>query len=380
MMPSAISLNAVRVVFLCITCLLGMLVALGFGAEAYMGGIVGFCFGASVVALELLLKNFTFRGFSHGTIGLMVGLFCAWLVLRVDFFDNPWVTEKLESAGHMRQVFELLVYTTLGFLGVMLALRSDREEFSFIIPYVRFRQDALQEQPLLVDTNIIIDGRIPRVCATGFLSGSIIIPRFVLDELHVLADSPNPLKRERGKRGLEGLNQMKHTPGLHITVHEDRQEREELTDTKLIQLARRLGARIATNDSNLGKVARLQGVKVLNFNDLARAMRPVVAPGDQLELMLVKEGKDPHQAVGYLPDGTMIVVNHAAERIGGTAEIIVGGTLQTSAGRLIFAELAENSEISPLSDSAGAVESNPSVERSVRGSRPKSPSRLPESV
>ncbi len=380
MMPSAISLNAVRVVFLCITCLLGMLVALGFGAEAYMGGIVGFCFGASVVAVELLLKNFTFRGFSHGTIGLMVGLFCAWLVLRVDFFDNPWVTEKLESAGHMRQVFELLVYTTLGFLGVMLALRSDREEFSFIIPYVRFRQDALQELPLLVDTNIIIDGRIPRVCATGFLSGSIIIPRFVLDELHVLADSPNPLKRERGKRGLEGLNQMKHTPGLHITVHEDRQEREELTDTKLIQLARRLGARIATNDSNLGKVARLQGVQVLNFNDLARAMRPVVAPGDQLELMLVKEGKDPHQAVGYLPDGTMIVVNHAAERIGGTAEIVVGGTLQTSAGRLIFAELAENSETGTLSEPALGAESTSSKERAPRSPRAKAPSRLPESV
>lgn len=342
-----------------------------------MGGIVGFCFGSSVVALELLLKNFTFRGFSHGTIGLMVGLFCAWLILRVDFFDNPWVTEQVKDAGHMRQVFELLVYTTLGFLGVMLALRSDREEFSFIIPYVRFRQDALQDLPLLVDTNIIIDGRIPRICATGFLGGSIIIPRFVLDELHVLADSPNPLKRERGKRGLEGLNQMKQASGLHVSVHEDRQAKEELTDTKLIQLARRLGARIATNDANLGKVARLQGVKVLNFNDLARALRPIVAAGDQMELMLVKEGKDSHQAVGYLPDGTMIVVNHAAEKIGGTAEIVVGGTLQTSAGRLIFAELAENSE-----NSAEPSQEDTDItgEHSLRITGPKTRNRLQESV
>ena len=339
-MDSSVSINAIRVVFLCTTVLLGMLVALGYEAEAYLGGIVGACFGISIIALEVFMKNFTFRGFSHGTIGLMVGLLCGWLVIQVDFF-------VFESNANHRQVFQLAVYTSLGFIGVMLALRSEREEFSFIIPYVRFRQDALQEEPLLVDTNIIIDGRIPRVCETGFLSGSIIIPRFVLDELHVLADSPDPIKKERGKRGLEGVTLMKKSPGLNVTIHEDRQDREMLVDTKLIQLGKQLGARIATNDSNLGKVARLQGVKVLNFNELARAMRPVVAPGDQLELMLVKEGKDPHQAVGYLPDGTMIVVNHAVSKVGTTADVVEAGALQTSAGRLIFAELKENSELTP---------------------------------
>lgn len=343
-MDSSISLNAVRVGFLCTTCLLGMMIALGFGSAAYMGGVVGFCFGSSMIALEILLKNFTFRGFSHGTFGLMIGLFCAWLVLRVEFVENEWVKEKVGNPASVRQVFNLVVYSGLGFLGVMLALRSNREEFSFIIPYVRFRQDSLQEAPLMVDTNIIIDGRIPRVCETGFLSGSIIIPRFVLDELHVLADSPNPIKKERGKRGLESVNLMKQIPALNITIHEDRQEKEELVDTKLIQLAKQLGARLATNDSNLGKVARLQGVQILNFNDLAKAMRPVVSPGDQIELMLIKEGKDPHQAVGYLPDGTMIVVNNAITHMGESVDVVVAGALQTSAGRLIFAELKDSND------------------------------------
>jgi uncharacterized protein YacL len=361
-MGASISLNAVRVGFLCITCLLGMMVALGFGSVAYMGGVVGFCFGGALIAVEILLKNFTFRGFSHGTIGLMVGLFCAWLVLRVEFIENSWVAETVGNPASVKQVFQLVVYCGLGFMGLMLALRSNREEFSFIIPYVRFRQESVQDEALLVDTNIIIDGRIPRICETGFLSGSIVIPRFVLDELHVLADSPNTIKKERGKRGLECVNIMKQIPTLNVTIHEDRQEKEELVDTKLIQLARQLGARLATNDANLGNVAKLQGVKILNFNDLARAMRPVVAPGDQIELLLVKEGKDPHQAVGYLPDGTMIVVNNAFARIGEMAEVVVAGALQTSAGRLIFAELKENSDM-VLSTNVGESTTRPRLER-----------------
>ena len=201
------------------------------------------------------------------------------------------------------------------------------------------------EQPLLVDTNVIIDGRLPMVCETGFLSGTIIIPRFVLDELHILADNPDEIKSERGKRGLESIEQLKQTPRLQVSIHESRMESEEMVDTKLIQLARRLYAKIATNDANLGKVAELQGVKVLNFNDLARALRPTVEPGDYLELTLMKEGRDENQAVGYLPDGTMIVVNEAARMLGKTVEVVVSGTLPTSAGRLIFADLQKNSRL-----------------------------------
>jgi len=209
---------------------------------------------------------------------------------------------------------------------------------------VRFRRDAIQGQPLLVDTNIIIDGRIPRVCETGFLGGQLIIPRFVVDEMHVLADSNDAIKRERGQRGLECLNQMQQAPGITITIHDEVFPAEKHVDTKLIQLSKQLGARLLTNDANLGKVARLRGVDVLNLNELVKALRPVVIPGDELELNLIKEGKDSHQAVGYLSDGTMIVVNQSADRIGQTVDVVVSSALQTSAGRLIFAELKENAK------------------------------------
>lgn len=340
----SLSVNIVRGVFLLLCCVIGAMVGLGAGVSPVPGTLMGFSFAAMMILIDYLLKSFTFREFSHGTIGLMIGLGCAWLLLRIDFFGIAWF-DRFDSKEIVQQLVELAVYCGLGFIGMTLAMRSDREEFSFIIPYVRFRQESILDTPLLVDTNILIDGRIPRICETGFLSGSIIIPRFILDELHILADSQDPIKRERGKRGLEGVEEMRGTPELTVTIHEDRMSKEDLIDTKLIQLARRLKARLATNDTNLGKVARLQAVDVLNFNELARAMRPVVTPGDQIELLLVKEGKDPHQAVGYLPDGTMIVVNHAIARMGENAEIVVAGALQTSAGRLIFAELKENSKL-----------------------------------
>ena len=340
----SLSVNIVRGVFLLLCCVLGGMVGLGFGIRLVPGILIGFSFATLMILIDYLLKSFTFREFSHGTIGLMIGLGCGWLILRIDFFGIAWF-DQFDSKEAVRQLVELAVYCGLGFIGMTLAMRSDREEFSFIIPYVRFQQESVQDTPLLVDTNIIIDGRIPRICETGFLSGSIIVPRFVLDELHILADSHDAIRSERGKRGLAGVEQMRNTPELKVTIQEDRMSKEDLVDTKLIQLARRLKARLATNDANLGKVARLQGVDVLNFNELARAMRPVVSPGDQMDLLLVKEGKDPHQAVGYLPDGTMIVVNHAIGKMGETAEVVVAGALQTSAGRLIFAELKENSKL-----------------------------------
>ncbi|MEM7386213.1 MAG: PIN domain-containing protein, partial [Verrucomicrobiota bacterium] len=333
--------NLARTFFVTVSCLLGIAVSLSFQEEAWVGALAGTCFGLFVVVVDIALQNFTLRGFSNATVGLMVGLFCAWLITRVDVFEVKWWSNVLNDKEMVKSIYQLVLYMTFGFLGVSFGMRSNREEFSFLIPYVRFRQDSAQDAPLLVDTNIIIDGRIPKICETGFLSGALVIPRFVLDELHVLADAPDAIKQERGKRGLECLNQMQNSRNLEVTVHEDYQEREALVDTKLIQLARRLGARLLTNDGNLGKVARLQGVTVLNLNQLARAMRPMVMPGDPLELKLVKEGKDPHQAVGYLPDGTMIVVNNSIHMLGKHAEVIVGGTTPTSAGRLIFAELVE---------------------------------------
>ncbi len=335
-MISNTTINLARLVFMILTVLLGLSLASGQGRQAlWLGGSFGFAFGLSVVLIDQCLKNFSIRGFSTGTFGLLIGLLCAWLVTRIGFFESPWM-ERFELAHY---IFELAMYCGLGFLGMMLALRSKREEFSFVIPYVRFRQESVQDHPLLVDTSVIIDGRIAKVYQTGFLGGSFIVPRFVLDELQRLGDSRDEIRRQRGKRGLDNLNQMKRLPGMELIIHEDAVPAETEVDAKLIRLASLMGARLITNDSSLTKVARLQGVSVLNLNDLAQSMRPVVAPGDELELNLVKEGKDAHQAVGYLADGTMIVVNQAVDKIGTTQLVVVAGAVQTSAGRLIFAEL-----------------------------------------
>jgi uncharacterized protein YacL len=324
-------LPAVRIVFGLCCLLLGMSAAqAGGGFTPLAGAGFGALFAAAVVGIDLLLRNLTLRSFSAGTFGLMIGIFCAWLVNSI-----PW-----NQGGEGRSgILQLAVYLGLGYMGTSLALRSNRQEFSLIIPYVRFRNEGIMRQPLLVDTNIIIDGRLPGICATGFLDGTLIVPRFVLDELHVLADSPDGMKRERGRRGLECLEELQRARGIEVTLHEDDQPQEKLVDTKLIQLARSLDARLLTNDANLGRVAQLQGVSVLNLNQLAHAMRMVVNAGDELELALVREGRDEHQAVGYLGDGTMIVVNHARERLGSTVPVVVSSALQTSAGRLVFAEL-----------------------------------------
>lgn len=288
-----------------------------------------------MAGLDMSIKNFSFRGFSHATVGLLVGTACAWVLTRVGIFETGIFAEIDEAAS----VFQLTLFLGLGFLGMMLALRSNKEEFAFIIPYVRFRQDSVRDQPILADTNVIIDGRIPRICAAGFLSGSVIVPRFVIDELHTLADSNNEIRSERGKRGLECLDKIRNSDSLDVEIYEDFHIEAATVDAKLVQLARRLGARLLTNDVNLGQVARVQGLTVLSLNDLTRAMQTILKPGDDLLLQLVKKGKDPTQAVGYLPDGAMIVVNGAADKVGTEQAVVVIGITQTSAGRLIFADL-----------------------------------------
>ncbi len=331
--------NVARTAFVLIATLLGISLALGQGAKfGWIGALSGLVFGLLVIVIDLGLRNFSIKGFSSGTFGLLVGLLCAWLITNIGFFDAGWMEQYRLAAD----IFRLAMYLGLGFVGMMLALRSKREEFSLVIPYVRFRQEAVQDQPLLADSSAIIDGRLPRLFATGFLSGPVIVPRFVLEELQALADEGHDIRRARGKRGLECLAQLRKAPRVEVSIHEDDPREEGGIDGKLIALARLTGARLITGDANLAKVARLQNATVLDLNDLAQAMRPSVAPGDEIELNLVKEGKDTHQAVGYLPDGTMIVVNQAVEKIGTQQSVVVAGAVQTSAGRLIFAELKES--------------------------------------
>jgi uncharacterized protein YacL len=287
-----------------------------------------------VVLIDRLLKGFSLRAFSSATFGLLLGLLFANLLSASDILHYQSETTQW--------VARLIVYSTFAYLGMMLAMRSNRDEFSLIIPYVRFTRETTQQEALILDTNVIIDGRIAELCATGFLSRSLIVPRFILGELQILADSRDSLKRERGRRGLEILNQLKNSREVELTIHESAgDDRDVGVDARLVQAAKVLQARLLTNDSALCQVARLQQVPTLNLNDLSRALRPTVVVGDEIELNLVKEGREHHQAVGYLADGTMIVVNQARPHVGKTKPVVVSSALQTTAGRLIFAELKD---------------------------------------
>ncbi|MEM7011860.1 MAG: PIN domain-containing protein [Verrucomicrobiota bacterium] len=291
-----------------------------------------------MAALDMSLKDFSFRGFSHATIGMLIGAASAWVLSRIGIFETGMFAGG-NGGSEAGVIFRMVLFLGLGFLGMMLALRSNKEEFAFLIPYVRFHQEGSRDAPLIVDTNIIVDGRILRICAAGFLSGAVVVPRFVIEELQKLADSNDEIRKTRGQRGLDILDRIEKADNFEVSIREDDFSQFDTVDSKLVALAKLTGGRIITNDANLGKVARVQGVTVLSLTELTDAMRVRVSPGDELTLDLVKGGKDSHQAVGYLPDGAMIVVNNAKDHIGSTREVVVSGITQTSAGRLIFAEL-----------------------------------------
>lgn len=330
-MTPVLTVNLLRVLFITFCAAIGGIVTVETQGNAVPGILISVVFGLAVVLADRLLKGFSLRAFSSATFGLLLGLLFANLLIASDILR--YQSDTVQWAAR------LVVYCTFGYLGMMLAMRSNRDEFSLIIPYVRFARETTQHEPLIVDTNIIIDGRISDLCATGFLSRSLIVPRFVLGELQTLADSRDSIKRERGRRGLDILNQLQKSREIDLTIHETTGDADLPIDARLVRTAKVLQARLLTNDQALCQVARLQQVPALNLADLARALRPNAAAGDELELNLIKEGREAHQAVGYLPDGTMIVVNHARAFMGKVATVVVSSALQTGAGRLIFAEL-----------------------------------------
>jgi uncharacterized protein YacL len=325
------TINLLRVLFVTFCGAIGAIASSEVFALPWPGLFLGVGFGLFMVLVDRLLKGFSLRAFSSATFGLLLGLLFANLLMASDALR--YQPDTVQWAAR------LIVYCAFGYLGMMLAIRSKRDEFSLIIPYVRFAREATQHEPLVLDTNVIIDGRVADLCASGFISHTLIVPRFVLNELQTLADGRDPLKRERGRRGLEVLRQLQESSGIDLTIHESIQEGEVAVDERLVRLARLLSARLLTNDQALCQVARLQQVVALNLSDLVRALRPSVNAGDEISLHLIKEGRESHQGVGYLADGTMIVVNHARPYLGETVPVIVSSALQTAAGRLIFAEL-----------------------------------------
>jgi uncharacterized protein YacL len=267
-------------------------------------------------------------------VGVMIGLLVTWLVSQI-FLS--------QIAGHAR--IAMTVISTIAFVYLaVVATSSMKDDLRLYLPGGAGGPledpNARPDKCKILDTNVIIDGRVADICRTGFLDGPIYVPGFVLDELQHIADSSDALKRARGRRGLDILNQMRTEHKMLVRTYDntDPNDRDEV-DAKLVKLAKELNGMIVTNDFNLNKVAELQGVQVLNINELANALKPVVLPGEEMTVTIIKEGKEPNQGVAYLEDGTMIVVEGARRRIGESLEVITSSVLQTVAGKMIFASI-----------------------------------------
>ena len=274
-----------------------------------------------------------------GSIGLILGLVVAYLI-NIPLQD---ISLKIVS-----EIVPLFLTIVIGYLGFQVGFRR-REEFMNLLSISRkergkkqssdFDSDTPNElKPKILDTSVIIDGRIADICQTNFLEGTIVIPQFILEELQHIADSSDVLKRNRGRRGLDILNRIQKELEIKVEIYEGDFEDIQEVDSKLVKLAKLINGIVVTNDFNLNKVCDFQGVSVLNINDLANAVKPVVLPGEELVVQVIKDGKEQRQGIAYLDDGTMIVVEDGRDYIGKTIEVLITSVLQTSAGRMIFAK------------------------------------------
>ncbi len=330
------SLWAIRIFFLSLCTVGGYAVSQKFPELIHSGryGLaIGFGLGALLIAIDEMLKGFSLRAFSSVTFGLVLGTFIACLLDASQLFDAASVST--------RWIIRLALFLAFGYIGIILAMRSNKEDFSLIIPYVRFTSQNKPDNPLVLDTSAIIDGRVVDLIEAQVLEGLIVVPRFVLKELQHVADSPDPTRRARGRRGLEMLNRIQHNTRNEVKIHESDISDENEVDAKLVRLTKAVGGKLFTTDFNLAKVAELQSVPCVNIGEVVAKLKPVILPGEVLHIRLAREGKDKGQGIGYLNDGTMIVVNHASHLIGQTAHVQVTSLLQTGAGVIIFADVKQ---------------------------------------
>ena len=299
----------------------------------------GVVLGALVVALEIRLKNTSVIHMLGALLGGAIGLGAASSIGAALYWAN---------LGDGRAVFlHSLILLALPYLGLVMGARNaEWLEPSNLIGV--FRGTTPRRRYRILDTSVIIDGRIADICETGFMDGTLVIPQFVLRELQFVADSSDSMKRNRGRRGLDILQKIQKMSGVDVSISDVDFPDVREVDLKLIELARTLQGKIVTNDFNLNKVAQLRGVEVLNINELANSLKPVVLPGELMRVFILKEGKEYSQGVAYLDDGTMVVVDNARKAIGKTIDVVVTSVLQTTAGKMIFGRLMESSAAAPI--------------------------------
>jgi uncharacterized protein YacL len=324
-------LFVIRIVVLLVFLMSGYLLGLRYNASVE-GAAFGVICGLLALLLERLFGKVSLGKIIGGLAGLILGVFFANLLLL-----------PLRRVVPDVSIVSFALYALLGYVGLLTGIRRG-ESLTLAGIFRMVRGQASDEHVKILDTSVIIDGRIADVCDAGFLDGVFLVPQFILQELQHIADSPDSLKRARGRRGLDILHRIQKMAHITVRITDEDFPKIREVDAKLVALARTHDAKVITNDFNLNKVAELQGVMVLNINELANALKPVVLPGEALKVFVIKEGKEYNQGIAYLDDGTMVVVENGRKLIGKNAEVSVTSVLQTTAGRMIFSKPKEEYE------------------------------------
>lgn len=303
---------------------------------ALVGALAGFLIAPFVTirplrAIGKAIRQLPARFLIVGSVGLTIGLVISAL-LYLPLSRLP---------GTLGDLAPTMTAIACGVLGIMVMVWREKDIRNLLTTFRVPKSDAVRRDVVLLDTSVIIDGRIADICKTGFVGGSMVVPRFVLDELQHIADSADVLRRNRGRRGLDILNKLQKDPSVALEISDLDAPQVHGVDSKLVKLARELGCPVITNDYNLNRVAELRGVRVLNINELANAVKAIVLPGETVTMKIIQEGKEPGQGVGYFDDGTMVVVEDGRRLIGSTVDVVVTRVLQTVAGRMVFARPEE---------------------------------------
>jgi len=289
-----------------------------------------------LIGVDMFLPRKSLAALSGTFLGLLVGMVFAYGVGLV--LDMLVEAAGAELAPSVVSSIKLIIGIVCCYLAISFILQT-KDDVRFVIPYVEFAKQTRGARPLILDTSVIIDGRVADICETRIIDSPLIIPRFVLQELQAIADSADKLKRTRGRRGLDMLNKLQTNDKVEIRISDTRLpsvDENADVDQKLVALGKKMDGRVVTNDYNLNKIAQLRGVDVININDLANALKPVVLPGEPIRVRIVKPGEEIGQGVGYLEDGTMVVAENSREQVNNEVSLVVTSVLQTSAGRMIF--------------------------------------------
>jgi len=340
------TIRIIRIFFFCLAVVGSYLTALvvpDWDSHRWLALFIGAAIGALVILTDVLLKGFSLRGLSAVTFGLFVGWMAAFFITKSPIFEFPFAGFEDSSVILTQNLYlaRIATFVILMYLAAVVALRG-KDEFNLVIPYVRFVPHEVEVPLAVVDASALIDGRILGIAECKFLGHGLIVPQFVIDGLHNIADSRDPQRRARGRRGLETLRHLRELPHLDLRIDESTVDDQRTIDAKIVFLAQSLKAKVLTTDFNLAQIAEVHHIEWLNITNLARALNPETHSGDSLDIELVKKGKESGQAVGYLPDGSMVVVEQAARHLGETVEVKVQSVLPSAAGKMVFATLGES--------------------------------------